>query len=106
MRAPAAILLASVVFGLGGCTAPLSQADLDRQDDCRQQADRQFDKQNRYLMSEQDQTGTPFSSHGFPGDTTRGLDDLYRHDRMVDDCLHDAGSAPPAVQPVPRSSNP
>ncbi len=79
------------VLWLAGCgPRSLSPADLDRQADCRAQADRQFEKQNRYLLSEQDQTGTPFSSHGIPGDTTSGLGDLYRRDRDVDRCVNAA----------------
>jgi hypothetical protein len=77
-----------VLLSLGACAAQtLSPADLDRQEDCRAQVDRQYEKQNRYLLSEQDQTGTPYSSHGFPGDTTSGLGDLYRRDRNIDACM-------------------
>ena len=77
-----------VLLSLGACAAhALSPADLDRQADCRAQVDRQYEKQNRYLLSEQDQTGTPYSSHGFAGDTTSGLSDLYRRDRNIDDCM-------------------
>jgi hypothetical protein len=65
-------------------------AEMSHEQSCGQQADRQFDKQNRYLMSEQDQSATPFSSSGVIGDTSHGLDDQYRRDRMVDDCLHSA----------------
>lgn len=84
--ATAAALLACL--SLNECARPMSSAELDRQTDCRTQVDRQYEKQNRYLLSEQAQTGTPYSSHGIPGDTTDGLGDLYRRDRNVDACLH------------------
>lgn len=79
-----------VALLLGGCTPPQSEADQEHERSCGQQADRQFDKQNRYLMSEQDQSTSPFSSSGTIGNTSQGLDDQYRRDRMVDDCLHSA----------------
>lgn len=90
MRSRDVMILPSLVglLSLGACAArTASPGDLDRQADCRAQVDRQYEKQNRYLLSEQDQTGTPYSSHGIPGDTTSGLGDLYRRDRNIDDCM-------------------
>jgi hypothetical protein len=88
MNGPKSLAMAGLLLGLSGCAHPLSSADVERQTDCRAQADRQYEKQNRYLMSEQDQTSTPYSSHGIPGDTTSGLSDVYRRDRAVDACMH------------------
>ncbi len=85
---------------LAGCGQPRSSAELERQQACGQQADRQFEKQNRYLMSERDQTATPFSSSGLPGDPTRGLNDQYGRDRMVDDCMHSLSGTEPTVRPA------
>ena len=81
-------MILTILLQTGGCGSQLSPADLERQQDCRTQADHLFDQQNRYLMSERSQTDTPFSSSGMPGDPSRGLDDQYRRDRMVDDCTH------------------
>lgn len=97
---PRALLLAMLV---GGCTAPQSTADLQRQQACGQQADRQFEKQNRYLMSEQDQSSSPFSSNGTIGITSQGLDDQYHRDNMVDDCLHSAPGTEPTMLPAATS---
>jgi hypothetical protein len=79
---------------------------MEQQQACGQQADRQFEKQNRYLMSEQDQTGTPFSSRGLPGDPTQGLSDQYHRDRMVDDCMHSTPGTEPAIRPADRATTP
>jgi hypothetical protein len=92
-RVPGRLVILAALLQLGGCGSRLSSADLERQQDCRTQADHLFDQQNRYLMSERSQTDTPFSSSGMPGDPTRGLDDQYRRDRMVDDCLHSTDGA-------------
>ncbi len=92
----ALVLLAS----LGGCGQPRTSAELEQQQTCGQQADRQFEKQNRYLMSERDQTDTPFSSSGLPGNTTQGLNDQYSRDRMVDDCMHSLAGTEPTVRPA------
>ena len=94
--AVACLLLCSVA----GCGQPRSGAELEQQQACGQQADRQFEKQNRYLMSERDQTATPFSSSGLPGDPTRGLNDQYGRDRMVDDCMHTLSGTEPTVRPA------
>ena len=97
----AGTILAGVLLGLlAGCGQPRSGAELEQQQACGQQADRQFDKQNRYLMSERDQTDTPFSSSGLPGDTTQGLNDQYSRDRMVDDCMHSLSGTEPTVRPA------
>ena len=85
---------------LAGCGQPRTGAEQERQQACGQQADRQFEKQNRYLMSERDQTATPFSSSGLPGDPTRGLNDQYGRDRMVDDCMHSLSGTEPTVRPA------
>ena len=92
---PAANVVAAILLApLAGCGEKRSSAELERQQACGQQADRQFEKQNRYLLSERDQTSTPFSSSFLPGDPTRGLNDQYSRDRMVDDCLHSLSDEP------------
>ncbi len=100
-RHAAGVVVACLLLSpLAGCSQPRSGAELERQQACGQQADRQFEKQNRYLMSERDQTATPFSSSGLPGDPTRGLNDQYGRDRMVDDCMHSLSGTEPTVRPA------
>ena len=84
---------------LSGCAGQhLDRAALSRQSDCRAQADRRYEAQNRSLLSEADQTGTPFSSSGVPGDTSAGLSDLYRRDR--DACSRRRRGAPVPGDPA------
>ncbi len=100
-RHAASVLAAGVLLGfLAGCAHPQSSAELEQQQACGQQADRQFEKQNRYLLSERDQTDTPFSSSGLPGNTTEGLNDQYSRDRMVDDCMHSLSGTEPTIRPA------
>ncbi len=99
-RATGTAVACILLLPLAGCGQPRSSAELEQQQACGQQADRQFEKQNRYLMSERDQTDTPFSSSGMPGDTTRGLNDQYGRDRMVDDCMHSLSGTEPTIRPA------
>ena len=98
-RGPFGIGLAAALLLLAGCVAPRSGADLERQTECGQQADQQFNKQNRYQLSEEDQSSSPFSSSGLIGVPNKGLNDEYRRDRLVDDCLHSAPETTPALLP-------
>ncbi len=84
---------------LGGCAAPQDGAQLDRQQECGRQADQEFNKQNRYQLSEEDQSSSPFSSSGLIGVPNKGLADQYRRDRLVDDCLHSAPETTPTILP-------
>ena len=99
IRGPFGLGLAAALLLLTGCAAPRSGADLERQTECGQQADQQFNKQNRYQLSEEDQSSSPFSSNGLIGVPNKGLNDEYRRDRLVDDCLHSAPETTPALLP-------
>ena len=87
---------------LAGCSRPETSADLERRQDCTRQADQEFNKQNRYQLSEEDQSSTPFSSSGLIGVPNKGLSDQYRRDRMVDDCLHSTPDTAPTILPSGR----
>ena len=69
VRQPWVALIIAILAG--GCSAPQTSADIERRQDCTRQADQEFNKQNRYLMSEEDQSATPFSSSGMIGVTNR-----------------------------------
>ena len=99
IRRPPGVGLAAALLLLAGCTAPRSSADLERQTECGHEADQQFNKQNRYQLSEEDQSSSPFSSNGLIGVPNKGLNDEYRRDRLVDDCLHSAPETTPALLP-------
>jgi len=97
----ACLVVAMLSTGLlGACAAQRNDAELGRQQDCRRQADRQFEKQNRYLLSEQDQSASPFSSNGTVGITSQGLGDLFHRDQAVDDCLHTVDTGEPIIRPA------
>ena len=96
---PAALAVLLLCGGLAGCTAPQSSADLERQQECGRQADQEFNKQNRYQLSEEDQSSSPFSSSGLIGVPNKGLNDEYRRDNLVDDCLHAAPETTPTIVP-------
>ncbi len=93
--------LAAILLGglLAGCAARESSADLERQQACGRQADQEFNKQNRYQLSVEDQSSSPFSSSGLIGVPNKGLSDEYRRDRLVDDCLHTAPETTPTILP-------
>ena len=99
IRSRSGIGLAATLLVLAGCAAPRSSADLERQTECGREADQQFNKQNRYQLSEEDQSSSPYSSNGLIGVPNKGLNDEYRRDRLVDDCLHSAPETTPALVP-------
>lgn len=66
---------------------------------CRAEADRVYDTQNRYQLSERDSLDTPNSGSGTAENPASGLADKYGHDRMVDDCLDHSSAVPVAGGP-------
>ena len=71
---------------------------------CRADANRAFIRQNRYLLSERDQTANPYSTSGDTGVTTNGLTQRYDYDTQVADCLA-AENVPAAAGSTPPSAN-
>ena len=107
-------VLGLALLGLGGCAfpGPSSPQDRDVLASCRAEADRVYNAQNRYQLSERDSRDTPFSGSGQPTSPSDGLADQYTHERRVDDCVRhgDAGesvpspNSPPALAPAPASA--
>ena len=71
---------------------------------CRADTNRAFDRQNRYLLSERDQTANPYSTSGDTGVTTSGLTQRYDYDTQLADCL--ASSNAPAAAGSAATSTP
>ncbi len=102
-------LLLLPVLVVAGCGPRESEQQLATEDYCRQAANRIFDAQHRDLLSEEDQTDSPFSSTGLPGVPDKGLSDQYIHENRVDDCVARRTAAtedgttfgPPASPPIP-----
>jgi len=66
--------------------------------DCRTEADRIFNAQNRYQISERNSSDTPYSGGSLPDNPSTGLADRYARDQLVDSCLAHQGASntPPA----------
>jgi hypothetical protein len=90
--------------------APLSgqaQADAQTRVACQQRAEQAYDQQNRgEIYSPPSAVNTPYSANYNPDSTSRGLSDLFAHDRMVSDCVRNTGtgterSVPDTTAPAP-----
>jgi hypothetical protein len=97
---PAATVLATLA-GCGAFYHPVSSEDREAVATCRADADRVFAAQNRYMISERDQSAAPFGGNQLPPNPSTGLSDQYQQDQMVDKCLaRSAASAPSDTPPV------
>ena len=108
--------LLTCVVSLSACQAPQggqAQADAATRTACQQRANQAYDQQNRgEIFSPPANVNTPYSANVVPGQSDRGLSDLFAHDRMVSDCIRNTGTgtersptpaatAPVAGAPVP-----
>jgi hypothetical protein len=95
---------AAILAPLSGCGAfyhPVSPEDREAVATCRADADRVFAAQNRYLISERDQSSAPFAGNQLPTNPSTGLSDQYQQQQMVDKCLaRSAASAPSDTAPA------
>ncbi len=109
-----AFLPALLLLAAAGC-APRPPTSTGRADAaalaaCKASTNRAFDRQNRYLLSERDQTDNPFSTSGDTGITTRGLTQRYDYDTQLASCLTASGapdqanSAATSTPPTARTS--
>jgi hypothetical protein len=99
-----------LVLLVAGCAqqpqTPSQRASAAATAACRASTEASFDRQNRALLSERDTTGTPFSSSGNSGITTRGLTRQYDYDTQLSNCLagtHETTAdtdVPPAPTPA------
>jgi hypothetical protein len=89
-------LLAALPLGGCGFSPPLNDAQREAQQSCRADANRIYDAQNRYQLSERASPDTPYSGadpRPLPSD---GLSDRYSFDRMVDGCMARSDAVPVA----------
>jgi hypothetical protein len=96
-------------IALSACSpAPQSsqaRADAETVAACRQRADEVYNQQNRGdIYSANSSENAPFSANYVPGITSRGLSQLYAHDKLVSDCVRNTGtgaerSVAPQVKP-------
>jgi hypothetical protein len=72
---------------------PQARADAETLAACRQRANEVYNQQNRGdIYSANSSENSPFSANYVPGITSRGLPQLFAHDRMVNDCVRNAGT--------------
>ena len=91
------IIVLALPGTIGACSAPpprSSNSDQQAIAGCRAEADRVYNAQNRYQLSERDSRDTPNSGSGTTENPAAGLSDLYSHDQMVDDCLNHSAAVP------------
>ena len=104
-----ALLPALLVLFAAGCARPqqtaATRASAATAASCRSSANKAFDRQNRYLLSERSTVDSPFSTSGDPGVTTRGLTQRFDYDTNLQSCLSNAAgptgatNGPGAFQP-------
>jgi hypothetical protein len=89
--------LCGVSVGLAaGCGFPAPQSGVERAaaDDCREDANRQYNAQHRDELAERDSRDTPFSGATPPPLPSDGLSDRYAFEQSVDTCLKRSAAVP------------
>ncbi len=82
---------------LAGCglfPPPQSETQRAAADGCRDDANRIYNAQNRYQLSERPSPDTPFSGSTPPPLPSDGLSDRYSYDQMVSSCLQRSEAVP------------
>jgi hypothetical protein len=92
---------ALALLGLAGCGFPPPQSAAERSasEGCREDANRIYNAQNRYQLSERDSPDTPFSGSTPPPLPSDGLSDRYGFDQMVSNCERRSVAVPVSGQP-------
>jgi hypothetical protein len=86
----------------GASSGGQSLADAQTRAACRQRAEEMESQQNRaQIYSPPPQVNTPFSANYQPGQTERGLSQLFAHDKMVSDCIRNTGTQAVQTQQPP-----
>ena len=85
-------------LALAGCgfSPPLSAGQRDAQQGCREDANRVYNAQNRYQLSERSSPDAPFSGATPPPLPGDGLSEQYGFDQMVSTCLNRSEAVPVA----------
>ena len=98
-----AVLPALLLFAAAGCSpSPQTaggRAEATTVASCRASTNQAFNRQNRYLLSERDQTANPFSTSGDTGITSAGLAQRYDFENQLASCLSASGAPDRAAAP-------
>ena len=93
------LALASCSAGNMGSSSPgagpsgPSRADAATEAACRQRADQVYDRQNRgEIYSPQSGVNSPSSALYAPGDDSHALGQIFARDRMIRECVRNAGT--------------
>ena len=92
------------ILTLAGCgfSPPLTTSQRDAQQSCREDANRIYNTQNRYQLSERPSPDTPYSGATPPPLPGDGLSDKYSFDNMVSSCLARSEAVPAAGDAPPN----
>jgi outer membrane murein-binding lipoprotein Lpp len=104
-----AVLLGAVA--LSGCDRPAptgqARADAETRAACENRAEQAYEQQNRAeIYAPQSQVNTPYSANYLTDNTSRGLSDLFVHDRMVTNCIRNTGTGTEGSPPAPSRPPP
>ena len=82
---------------LSACMGPpqsgQARADSQTRAACQQRAEQAYEQQNRAeIYSPPSPVNTPYSANYVPDNSSRGLSDLFAHDRMISDCVRNTGT--------------
>jgi hypothetical protein len=96
---------------LAGCAQPpltgQAAADAQTRAACRQRADQAWEVQNRaQIFAPSSTVNSPYSTNYLPGDTNKGLSELFAHDRMVSDCVRNTGTGTDRTPPEGAPAKP
>nr|WP_294511345.1 hypothetical protein [uncultured Rhodopila sp.] len=77
-----------------------AQADAQTAAACRERADAVYDRQNRGdIYAPNSSVNSPFSANYNPDNPSRGLSQLYAHDKLVSNCIRNTGTGAERSQP-------
>jgi hypothetical protein len=103
-----ALLALSAASAVAGCGLyqPVTAEDRDASSACNVEADRVFAAQNRYQLSERDQSNSPYAGNTLPSNPTAGLSDRYQEGQYVDNCLARSAAGQPAGPTATSAAKP
>lgn len=91
---PLAAVLLAVGLAAAGCQSQRqSPAEAAKVVSCRAQTDRAYRVRDRASLYRPEQRDSPFSGNYSPGNTARGLGELFGRDQAEAECLRDTGAA-------------
>lgn len=101
------VFAALALLALAGCDGSSlsgqARASAETRAACQaraEQADRQINRGE--IFSPPPQANTPYSGSYLPGQSDRGLSEMFAQDRMVNDCVRNTGTTTERAMPSPQ----